>query len=91
MGALLISAAFPPSEFGTDWPAEVPVQIHMKSDDEWVLEGDLDAARDLAATVDAATLYLYPGTQHLFMDSSLRDYDEAAVTTLLERVISFLK
>ncbi|HET9089208.1 MAG TPA: dienelactone hydrolase family protein [Acidimicrobiales bacterium] len=90
-GALLMSAAFPPLEFGVDWPAEVSVQIHMKRDDEWVLEGDLDAARDLAATVDAATLYLYPGTQHLFMDSSLRDYDESAATRLTNRVLSFLE
>ena len=90
-GALLMSVAFPPLEFGADWPAEVSVQIHMKRDDEWVLEGDLDAARDLAASVDAATLYLYPGTQHLFMDSSLRDYDEAAATELLDRVLAFLE
>ena len=90
-GAVLMSAAFPPSEFGSDWPAEVPVEMHMMSGDEWVLEGDLDAARDLAATSDAATLHLYPGNSHLFMDSSLRDYDEAAATLVLERVLSFLE
>ena len=90
-GAVLMSAAFPPSEFGSDWPAEVPVEMHMMSDDEWVLEGDLDAARDLAATSEAATLHLYPGNSHLFMDSSLRDYDEAAATLVLERVLSFLE
>lgn len=90
-GAVLMSAAFPPSEFGGDWPADVPVEMHMMSDDEWVLEGDLDAARDLAATSDAATLHLYPGSSHLFMDSSLRDYDEAAATLVMERVLSFLE
>src|SRR5256885_7218830 len=47
-GALLLSACFPPSEFGGDWPADVPVQIHMMEGDEWVLERDLDAARELA-------------------------------------------
>ena len=89
-GALLMSAAFPPSEFDSAWPPGVPVQIHMMRDDEWVLEGDLDAARDLAATVESATLYLYPGSTHLFADSSLSDYDEAAATLLGERVVSFL-
>ncbi|HSN03050.1 MAG TPA: dienelactone hydrolase family protein [Acidimicrobiales bacterium] len=89
-GALLMSAAFPPSEFECAWPPDVPVQIHMMQDDEWVLEGDLDAARDLAATVENATLYLYPGAAHLFADSSLTDYDEAAATLLSERVVSFL-
>ena len=89
-GALLMSAAFPPSEFECAWPPDVPVQIHMMQDDEWVLEGDLDAARDLAATFENATLYLYPGAAHLFADSSLTDYDEAAATLLSERVVSFL-
>ena len=90
-GALLFSAAFPPTEFAEAWPAEVPLEIHMMSDDEWVLEGDLDAARDLAATLDNATLFLYPGNRHLFADSSLRDYDEAAATLLLQRVLTFLE
>src|SRR5205809_2179836 len=44
-GALLFSAAFPPSEFGS-WPEGVPAQIHMMENDEWALE-DLPAAREL--------------------------------------------
>ena len=88
-GALLFSAALPPSEFGS-WPEGVPVQIHLMAADEFALEGDLDAARELAETVDGAELYLYAGDRHLFADASLPDYDEAAATLLEQRVLAFL-
>ena len=89
-GAALISAAIPPSEFDGAWPEGVPLQIHMMEDDEWVAEGDLDAARDLAETVESAELFLYPGDHHLFVDSSLPDYDEAAATLVKQHVLAFL-
>jgi dienelactone hydrolase len=90
-GALLISAAVPPSEFGGDWPEGVPLQIHMMEDDEFVRdEGDLDVARKLVETIDAAGLFLYPGDKHLFVDNSLPDYDEAAATLVRQEVLSFL-
>jgi dienelactone hydrolase len=89
-GALLFSAAFPTSEFGGAWPQGVPLQIHMMEGDEWVLEGDLDAARDLEKTIEGAELFLYPGDRHLFADNSLPDYDDNAATLLRQRVLSFL-
>ncbi|MEO8744893.1 MAG: dienelactone hydrolase family protein [Candidatus Dormiibacterota bacterium] len=88
-GALLFSAAVPASEFGP-WPRGVPLQIHMMDGDEWVREGDLDAARELARTIEGAELFLYPGDRHLFADRSLSDYDEGAATLLTQRVLSFL-
>jgi len=87
-GALLFSAAFPASEFGA-WPEGLPVQIHMMEDDEWALE-DLPAARELVAGAGEAELFLYPGDKHLFADSSLADYDEAAAKLLEQRVLAFL-
>ena len=90
-GALLFAAAFPPSELGGPWPEGVPLQIHMMESDEWVLEGDLDAARELDKTVEGAELFLYPGDRHLFADNSLPDYDEKAAELLTERVLAFLK
>jgi dienelactone hydrolase len=90
-GALLFSAAFPTSEFDGPWPEGVPLQIHMMEADEWVLEGDLDAARELEKTIDGAELFLYPGERHLFADNSLPDYDEKAAALLTERVLAFLK
>jgi dienelactone hydrolase len=90
-GALLFHAAFPTSEFGGPWPQGVPLQIHMMEADEWVQEGDLDAARELDKTIEGAELFLYPGDRHLFADNSLPDYDEKAAALLTERVLTFLK
>jgi dienelactone hydrolase len=89
-GALFLSAALPPSEFGGSWPNGVPLQIHMMEDDEWA-EEDLPAARELTEAVEGAELFLYPGDRHLFADSSLPDYDEAAATLLKQRVLAFLE
>jgi dienelactone hydrolase len=89
-GALLFHAAIPVSEFGGSWPHRVPAQIHMMEGDEWVQEGDLDAARDLVEAVEDAELFLYPGDRHLFADSSLPDYDATAAALLMERTLAFL-
>jgi dienelactone hydrolase len=89
-GALLFHGCVPPSEFGGPWPQGVPLQIHLMEADEWALEGDLDAARELDETVESAELFLYPGDRHLFADNSLPDYDENAATLLKRRVLSFL-
>src|SRR3990170_4501727 len=60
-GALLFHACIPTSEFGSPWPQGIPLQIHMMEADEVVLEGgDLDAARQLAGTVEGAELFLIP-------------------------------
>ena len=90
-GALLFSAAFPATEFGSPWPRGVPLQIHMMEADKWVLEGDLDAARGLCKSADGGELFLYPGDRHLFADSSLSDYDRVAAELLTNRVLAFLK
>ena len=91
-GALLFSAAFPPSEFDGGWPHGVPLEIHMMDADEWALPPveDLDAGRQLAETIESAELFLYAGDRHLFADSRLPDYDESAATLLKQRVLNFL-
>jgi dienelactone hydrolase len=88
-GALLIYSCVPVSEFGEAWPEGVPVQIHGKEGDEFFDE-DLPAARALAASAAEAELFLYPGDQHLFADSSLEAYDPEAAALLGERVRTFL-
>ena len=88
-GALLMSACLPVSEFGDAWPANVPVQVHGKDADPFFAE-DLDAARALAGSSDRAELFLYPGEEHLFADSSLAGYDAVAAALLTERVLAFL-
>ncbi|GIG66946.1 dienelactone hydrolase family protein [Phytomonospora endophytica] len=91
-GALLFSGCVPVSEFGEEWPEGVPVEIHAKDADPWFAEegGDIDAARDLVKSADDAALFLYPGEEHLFADSSLPSYDEKAAALFTERVLAFL-
>ena len=92
-GALLFYSCIPISgdwAFGP-WPNVVPVQIHgMDSDPVFVGEGDVDAAREIVAKVTDAELFLYPGDQHYFADSSLPSYDAAATALLTKRVLGFL-
>jgi dienelactone hydrolase len=91
-GALFFYSCVPTSEFGTSWPADVPVQIHgMDADPIFVDEGDLDAARAIVESSENAELFLYPGNQHYFADSSLPSYDEAATELLTQRVLAFLQ
>ena len=92
-GAVLLEACLPISgEWAIGpWPDGVPVQIHGKDDDEFFAhEGDLDAARELVATVPDGEVFTYPGDRHLFEDSSLPSYDAEAAALLKERVLAFL-
>jgi dienelactone hydrolase len=89
-GALLMYSCFPVSEFGTAWPDGVPVQVHGKEGDPFFAE-DLEAAQALVDSTDQAELFLYPGEEHLFADSSLPAYDAAAAALLMERVLAFLE
>jgi dienelactone hydrolase len=91
-GALLFYSCVPTSEFGSSWPADVPVQVHgMDADPIFVDEGDLDAARELVESAEHGELFLYPGDQHYFADSSLPSYDESATKLLTQRVLAFLE
>ena len=92
-GALLFYSCLPISgewAFGP-WPASVPVQIHgMDNDPVFVGEGDIEAAREIVEEADDAELFLYPGDQHYFADSSLPSYDADATRLLTIRVRAFL-
>lgn len=91
LGAVLLEACVPASEFGSGWPVGVPVQVHgMEHDPFFGLEGDVDAARELVASVDDGELFVYPGDVHLFTDSSLPSYDEAATAMVVERALGLL-
>jgi dienelactone hydrolase len=89
-GALLYESCLPlTGEWAIGpWPDGVPVQIHgMDQDPFFALEGDLDAARELVATVGPglAELFVYPGDRHLFTDSSLPSYDADAAALVVQR------
>jgi len=91
-GALLFYSCVPVSEFGSAWPAGVPVQVHgMDADPIFVDEGDIDAARELVGQAKDAELFLYPGDQHYFADRTLPSYDPNAAALLMQRVLDFLR
>ena len=83
-GAVLCYAALPLGEWGDNWPATWPegvrLQLHLLEGDE-----DLEIAPTLAATVPAAELFVYPGTEHYFAE-----HDEQAAALLTQRVLAFL-
>jgi dienelactone hydrolase len=93
-GALLFYSCIPITgewAFGP-WPDGVPVQIHGAENDPYFAgEGDIDAAREIVEKVDDAELFVYPGDQHYFADSSLPSYDAEAAALLTKRVLEFLE
>ena len=89
-GALLFHSCVPAATFGA-WPAGVPTQVHAMEDDPWFVgDGDIDAARALVEGAEDGEMFLYPGDQHLFADSSLSSYDAGAAALLSRRVLPFL-
>ncbi len=91
-GLLLFHAGFEPGEFGDAWPAEVPVQVHAMADDPEFNNGyDMPGAQALVAAAADGELFLYPGDQHLFADSSLSSYDADATELMMQRVRDFLR
>ena len=87
LGALLMHGCLPSAVFETPWPPSVPLAIHTMADDPWV---DVDVARGLTDEAAAGELWLYPGSDHLFLDEDLPDYDKEAATLAYERVLAFL-
>ena len=59
----------------------------MESDPYFAGEGDIGAVRELVGLVgsELAELFVYPGDQHLFVDSLLPSYDPDQATLVLRR------
>jgi hypothetical protein len=83
-GAVLCYSAIELGRWGDNWPATwpngVPLQLHIAAGDE-----DFEVAQELAATLPAAELFVYPGPEHYFAER-----DERAAALLRERVHAFL-
>jgi dienelactone hydrolase len=86
-GALILHDALKPEWFDSPWPNGLGMQMHVMENDDFV---ELDVARELEQTL-GAELYVYPGDQHLFTDSSTDAYDEAATALVVERALAFLQ
>jgi dienelactone hydrolase len=91
-GALLLHSCVPVSEFGTAWPAGVPVQVHGMDADPFFTEddGDLDAARALVASTEEAELSCIPARSTCSPIPRCRRTTRAAATLLQRRVLEFL-
>jgi dienelactone hydrolase len=89
-GAVLVHGGVPPSNFGGGtWPADVPLQVHVTPGDEYC---DLDTeARPLVDAAPDSELFVYPGTAHLFADSSLPSWDPPSSRQVLSRTLAFLQ
>jgi len=83
-GAVLCYAALPLGQWGDNWPETWPsgveLQLHILEGDE-----DVEFAEALAATVDGAELFVYPGSEHYFAE-----HDQEAERLLRGRVLRFL-
>jgi len=77
----------PPAEFGAPWPAQVALQVHVSEGDEWF---NREGGEQLVSEAPDGELFLYPGSGHLFTDSSWKEYDEASAKLVLERTLALL-
>jgi dienelactone hydrolase len=91
-GALLFESCAPTSEFGSGWPAGVPVQVHGMDNDPFFAEegGDIDAARALVAEAERAELFLYPGTAPLHRQLAAPRTTPTRPRLLTKRAVDFL-
>jgi dienelactone hydrolase len=86
LAGLFFHSAGPATYFAPSWPDGVPAQIHVMEGDEW----GADECMEFAAEVPEAELFVYPGADHLFTDSSLAEYDAAATDLVVERSLELL-
>jgi dienelactone hydrolase len=94
-GVLMMSGAVPLAALGSDatWPTGVDGQTHSTLDDPWREQEEIDqAVRDAAAVGGTLEVFDYPGSGHLFTDSTLPDeYDPVATEKLWERALPFVQ
>ena len=90
-GALFYHYGDVPVEmFGDTWPGRVSVQFHISEQDEWREDGVVEEFVSRVGEVANAELFEYPGSAHLFTDSSLTEYQEEPARLVLVRTLAFL-
>ncbi|MPZ53757.1 MAG: dienelactone hydrolase [Acidimicrobiia bacterium] len=92
-GVILAAGALDPAVIGASWPQGVPAQIHNTLNDPWREQASIDA---VVAAVEAAgggaEVFDYPGSGHLFTDSSKTDeYQPAETEEFWPRVHDFIE
>ncbi len=90
-GVLLFHSCVPPPMLGAPFPTGLPAQIHLAEGDGIAIEeGDLEAARALAANHPAVRLFLYESDGHLFAEPGQVGFSAAAADLLARRTEVFL-
>jgi dienelactone hydrolase len=89
-GAILLHGAIPPEQFGSTWPANVPLQVHAMDQDSWADVPELPGIIEEVSAVAPAALFLYPGTGHLYLDADSPDFDAEASALTRARILEFL-
>jgi dienelactone hydrolase len=88
-GLLLMHGTAPAASLGdAGWPSGLTGQLHKKDEDPEMSADGVEAFQ--ASAGDAAEVFTYPGTGHLFADPDGPDYDEEAARLMLERELEYL-
>jgi len=84
---LLMGGALPPQSLGGDWRHTCALQVHVADPDEWVKASEVNG---LIYHAPHGDLFTYPGKDHMFVDTSSKDYDADAADQFEDRVIEWL-
>ncbi|GAA4283526.1 dienelactone hydrolase family protein [Brevibacterium daeguense] len=76
----------------TSWNSSVPLQIHHSQGDPWIEAGHPEKLVASVAEAGApASLFVYPGSGHLFADPTHAEYEPQLAELMWSRVLSFLE
>jgi len=90
-GALLYHHGdVPVDTFGDTWPEGVDLQIHVAAGDPFYETDVVEDFVQRAGATASAEVFVYPGSAHLFTDSSLSDYDADATALVVQRSLDLL-
>lgn len=91
-GVLMFAGAIGLEWLDMTWPAEVPAQIHTTVDDPWREQDAIDSvAKSVQEAGGEIEVFDYPGSGHVFADSSKADeYQPAEADLMLTRIKAFL-
>lgn len=85
---ILMHAAVDPGWFEHEWNPKLRVQVHTSESDEWMEFDALDALR--AAHGSPVETFTYPGSAHLFSDSSVPEYVVADAASAYAEIFRLL-
>ncbi len=89
MAAVLCDSAVPIEVFGGEWPADVPVRVHLVDGDPFA-EEDRGAAEEIVAAAADGELVVHPGSGHLVADASAPAHDPVVARRILDSIVEFV-